>query len=899
MSAYAFSVALGVSQGARSAAAVKCPRRRHRNAPRFNDAWLGQQVSPTAVAPLANRRVNLTIRCDDSELAIAPTSAPPFSEQSWKDALKPGSVIEVWSQGELRFGLVSSLYAKGVLASFVEVSSDSEMLGTDVKVSFGEIIGVWDNFVQPLDQSSATQLVHDVEAGLRLLKVSLPRSLDLVTAYGEMRKLPKKDPRSMRSSAQVSQWVFPMQTEGGRSRNAAITVATAILLAADTIRFKRAGAGQGWRALPASVAVARGRCSFVDMCKRILEQKASGSVKRAPMWSRDHLEILRELEIYAASGSVAKGTAATALEALGYEPTDDGAARMLLDIEYWATGTVESHGGGTTQSGDAGNATADTASWIDPRFAQISDQEKASERLRKLKLERLGLNGSSKAQNIRDWTFPPEILAEARELRITARERRLTLRGSQPNTVSDGGRRSLWDPEEQSPVRVYCIDDKASRFLDDALSVQVLEGGSVVRVSVHIADVDEVVKSSSAIDALARERGQSLYLPLKPLHMLPAAAMDAASFSSAAPTEAITVLIDFDLEKGMIQNWEVFASVVPPVTRLNYDQFDAALEDGMEAAQMSEEDCYNLRILAKTAPLLAERLDQRRMRRKQKPGGVRLKGQRNVDDDEKEAKGIASVRLVKRGEKGMGKGIKVAQVVDFRTTGSHVAVGEMLTSAGALIRQFARENRAHLPEDRGAAWYVARCGTAPLRRYADLAIQRQVKCVLFGRQPAGRRRMDELRLWLAKRQSAGERTVAERRRNALYDSLSNHCAQQCSAAGSEHAFVRGEVLNVGKTRKGAFRVDVRLDGTGLDTPAVISPELLGKIQASSAALDSNTIGEDARSGGRSDEKSNGGDEGLAKVRSVLSARSKVRVQVESVDTAARRIRASVVEILKQ
>lgn len=808
---------------------------------------------------------------------MLPTSEKSVSTGRWREALQPGAVIEVWSRGELRFGIVAEPYEKGVLASFVEVSSECDFMGPDIKVSFGEIINVWDAGLRPNGENAAKQLASDVCAGLRLLKVSLPRTLDLKSAYEDMRKLPKKNPTSVRTSTEVAQWVFTNQTDTGRGRRAATTVATAILLASDSIRFKRAGPGQGWRALPASVAVARGRCSFVDMCKHILEQKAAGTVKRAPLWSRDHLEILRELEIYAASGSVAKGTAATALEALGYEPTDDGAATMLLDIEYWATGTVETDGGGTTQAADANTAIANLESWIDPRFAEISDQEKAIAKVRRLKLERLALNESNKTQlGVRDWTFPPEILAEARELRLSSRERRLRLLESEKKP-GNGARRSLWDPKDPESFRVYCIDDKASRFLDDALSVQVLEGGSVVRVAVHVADVDQVVKSGCAIDELARERGQSLYLPLKPLHMLPAAAMDAASFSSMVPTEAITVLVDFDLEKEVIQNWEVFASIIPPVTRLNYEQFDAALDTDAQAAGLSEEDWGNLRMLARSGPLLAERLDQRRFRRKQKAGGEKVYKTGTSKDERLQAKSIASVRLVKRSEKGMGKGVKVAQVVDFRTTGSHVAVGELLTSAGSLMRQFARENRVHLPEDRGAAWYVARCGTAPLRRYADLAIQRQVKCVLFGRQPAGRRRMDELRLWLAKRQSAGERTVAERRRNALYDSLSNHCAQQCAASGAGSATVRGQVLGVGKTKKGAWRVDVRLDGTGLDTRVTIGRRLLGRMQ---------------RDGGAGEESVS-----LEQVESVMRVRSKVRVQIDSVDTVARRIKAAVVEVL--
>ena len=60
-----------------------------------------------------------------------------------------------------------------------------------------------------------------------------------------------------------------------------------------------------------------------------------------------------------------------------------------------------------------------------------------------------------------------------------------------------------------------CIDEKSLRFLDDAVSIERLEPKSVVRVSIHVADADELTHSGSTIDRLARERGKSLHLPLK------------------------------------------------------------------------------------------------------------------------------------------------------------------------------------------------------------------------------------------------------------------------------------------------------------------------------------------------------------------------------------------------
>lgn len=458
---------------------------------------------------------------------------------------------------------------------------------------------------------SPRALLADVGAGLRLIQTSRPRSLNLLKLYDSLRRLPKSDPRSRRTSFQLAPRMFPLFMKGSRERRAAATVATAVLLASDAVRFKRGEEGVGWRALPPSVAVSRSRCSFVDTCKRLLDVSTPAKDRASP-WTREHLEILRELEICAASGSDANGVAATALETLGYETTDDGAATLLLAIGYWATGTLENDGGGTTQETAPPTVTDMPAPLKIPAFSDGSNRSRnvllksvAGKRLGKngqttdvarsktrssetdagtvakgrpvvpgaaaaeaaaaateesaafqeSKSEKGGKNGKDAAvsaaarQTLRDWTFTPAILAEARESRLEARERRRRYVAGEATVVPP--RRSLIHGEDgRPPPRVYCIDDKNARFLDDALSIEILQPGRLVRVCVHVADVDETVRSGSSIDELAKERGQSLYLPLKPLHMLPAAAMDAASFDTSSPTEGITAVMDVDVMSG-------------------------------------------------------------------------------------------------------------------------------------------------------------------------------------------------------------------------------------------------------------------------------------------------------------------------------------------------------------
>jgi RNB domain len=850
--------------------------------------------------------------------ALASVDAP--APDAWREALVVGAVVEAWCSGKLCFGVLTDRYERGVMLAIVDVAEGSERSTTrdSVKVSFGEVVAVWPRHLSPCRSAPPSALAADIDAGIQLIKSSRPRSLNLSKVYDMMRKLPKADHRSKRTSFQLAPKMFPLFMKGPRERRAAATVATAMLISTDRFRFKRGDEGIGWRALPPSVTIARGRCSFVDVCKKLLDASTPARDRASP-WSRQHLDILREIEVAAASGSAAADTAATSLQALGYKPTDDGAASLLLDIGYWGSGTVERDGGGCTQQAAAAaaaaaatsmatsrsqrgstaaaaaaaaagaavagrdgttNNTATTSSGAAARPMVVSrqplDRAQASAAgaiegtgspfslaIREdwsasspsgVDVEEIGSDGGADGerkranQAVRDWTFPPPILAEARDLRQSARDRRIRYVNGD-SFVPQPRRNLIHGVDGHPPPRVYCVDDKNARFLDDAFSIEVLEPGKLVRVCVHVADVDETVRSGSAIDELAKERGQSLYLPLKPLHMLPAAAMDAASFSTAFPTEGITAVMDVDVSTGEMYFWEVFASLVPPVVRVNYDQFDAALAAPEKEAtcDLSPEVMRDLKKIADVSSILAEKLDTRRNARRQRRGGIRidagdasgdtrddgdgssasLASPQDADDLALRAKvGVASVRLVRKRDVTGSRRTKVAQVVDFRSTGGHAVVADMLVSVSTLFRQFAHRHGAFLPENRGAFMYVSRCGTAPMRRYADLAIQRQIKCILFGRQPAGRRRMDELRAWLAKRHLAGERTVATRRQAALYNSLADHCASQQSVSNLPYAVLTGRVRTMCVTRKRAVRAEVGIEGTGLHVAADVEDSVV-------------------------------------------------------------------------
>ncbi len=98
--------------------------------------------------------------------------------------------------------------------------------------------------------------------------------------------------------------------------------------------------------------------------------------------------------------------------------------------------------------------------------------------------------------------FPPAALREAAEL---------------PDAVAEEDGAGRVDRRDHPAVT---IDGETARDFDDAVVAFPAAGGGV-EVFVHIADVSHYVVPGTALDAAARERGTSVYLPGRAIAMLP------------------------------------------------------------------------------------------------------------------------------------------------------------------------------------------------------------------------------------------------------------------------------------------------------------------------------------------------------------------------------------------
>ena len=136
------------------------------------------------------------------------------------------------------------------------------------------------------------------------------------------------------------------------------------------------------------------------------------------------------------------------------------------------------------------------------------------------------------------------------------------------------------------------IDPDEARDFDDAVSIQQGQGGHRT-LGVHIADVSHFVVQDSALDREARERGTSVYLLDKVIHMLPPRL--AAEICTLAPGEdrlALSVFIELD-GMGELVDYRLSESVIHSAGRLTYGQvqsvFDGSLHEAGPAVEFADE----------------------------------------------------------------------------------------------------------------------------------------------------------------------------------------------------------------------------------------------------------------------------------------------------------------------
>ncbi|MEX1361956.1 MAG: ribonuclease R, partial [Nannocystaceae bacterium] len=189
--------------------------------------------------------------------------------------------------------------------------------------------------------------------------------------------------------------------------------------------------------------------------------------------------------------------------------------------------------------------------------------------------------------------FEPEVLAEAERFGTSV-----------PKTALKGR-------TDHREVPTFTIDGTDAKDFDDALSVERTGGRGKAqryRIGVHIADVSHYVAEGSPLDASAKARATSVYLPGRVLPMLPEALSNGlCSLVEGEDRLSLSAFVEIDRE-GRVHDVAFSESVIRSDARLTYDDVQGFAEGGRlpEGKRKLERDVKVLLDLA--GVLRAERI---------------------------------------------------------------------------------------------------------------------------------------------------------------------------------------------------------------------------------------------------------------------------------------------------
>ncbi|KAI9013738.1 hypothetical protein CLU79DRAFT_871287 [Phycomyces nitens] len=126
-------------------------------------------------------------------------------------------------------------------------------------------------------------------------------------------------------------------------------------------------------------------------------------------------------------------------------------------------------------------------------------------------------------------------------------------------------------------VRVFTIDPATAKDLDDALHVQPLEDGNI-EVGVHIADVSFFLKTHTALDAEAFDRGTSTYLVDSVIPMLPSLLCEElCSLNPGVERLSFSVIWKMDLKGNILDTW-FGRTIIKSCAKLAYDDAQSVID---------------------------------------------------------------------------------------------------------------------------------------------------------------------------------------------------------------------------------------------------------------------------------------------------------------------------------
>ena len=269
-------------------------------------------------------------------------------------------------------------------------------------------------------------------------------------------------------------------------------------------------------------------------------------------------------------------------------------------------------------------------------------------------------------------------------------------------------------------VRAFSIDDASTTEIDDAFSVRSLANGNL-EIGIHIAAPALVIGRGSALDAIARSRLSTVYMPGRKITMLPETVIGRFTLAANSTPAALSLYVE-TTHDGVVVRQSTKAERVPIAANLRLDAISQCFAS--DASVSDPEWSDELRALWR----LARRLEESRG----KADVTRVDYNFLVDW---EASADGRVAIVPR-----PRGSPLDKLVAELMIHVNSSWGKMLVDAGVpglyRTQQVGKVRMSTKPEPHqglGVAQYL--WASSPLRRYSDLVNQRQLLAVLDGGAP--------------------------------------------------------------------------------------------------------------------------------------------------------------------
>jgi len=303
--------------------------------------------------------------------------------------------------------------------------------------------------------------------------------------------------------------------------------------------------------------------------------------------------------------------------------------------------------------------------------------------------------------------------------------------------------------EDLTGLPILSIDDASTQDIDDALSAERTEDG--YRIGVHITDVADLVPRDSVLDLAARERMSSVYLPDRHIPMLPAnLSQDHCALLEGERRCAISFFFTLSSDFELLDS-RIMPSLIVNRARLSYDEANRLL------GTIEQPYAEVLQILNQAVDVFYQRrIDQGAVDLERSVVSIKVDGEKRIRivlrDTSTRSEHIVSELMILANRTAAAYLASRDIPAIYRTQAEtdlgdleqaeHDAVWRFLVLRRMKPLELSLKSRPHATL--GVDTYCQI--TSPIRRYADLVLQRQLRTALTEGPPAydADEMMDEL-----------------------------------------------------------------------------------------------------------------------------------------------------------